>query len=137
MRGLVLGISLTIVVLAGCTSHPYDVVSVSGIVRINGKPVKDIRVGFQPTDTTKLNPGPGSIGVTDADGRYTLRAIGLGVEGAVVGEHEISFAYIWEGTDEPKPADAGPPIPGKYKKQPIKFEVTSNGTSEANFELSP
>src|SRR4030095_940997 len=73
-----------IVCLAGCKSHPYDVVAVSGVVTINGKPVKDVRVAFQPTDTTKLNPGPGSIGVTDQDGRYTLKAIGLGTNGAVV-----------------------------------------------------
>lgn len=126
-----------IVCLAGCKQHPYDVVAVSGVVTINGKPVKDVRVAFQPTDTTKLNPGPGSIGVTDAEGRYTLKAVGLKTEGAVVGEHAITFAYMWEGTDEPKPADAGPPIPGKYKKQPLKFTVPESGTKEANFDLTP
>jgi hypothetical protein len=130
-------LAAAVVCLAGCKSHPYDVVDVSGVVTINGKPVKDIRVAFQPTDTTKLNPGPGSVGVTDQEGRYTLKATGLGTNGAVVGEHAISFAYIWEGTDQPKPPDAGPPIPGKYRKQPIKFTVPTSGTREANFDLTP
>src|SRR5262249_49789958 len=100
-------LAAVLICLAGCKSHPYDVVSVSVVVPINGKPVKDVRVGFQPTDTTKLNPGPGSVGITDAEGRYTLKAIGLNTNGAVVGEHTVMFSYVWEGTDEPKPADAG------------------------------
>lgn len=137
MRFISLCVVVAIVCFTGCKSHPYDVVSVSGVVTINGKPVKDVRVAFQPTDMTKLNPGPGSVGITDEEGRYSLKAIGLGTNGAVVGEHTVMFSYVWEGTDDPKPADAGPPIPGKYRKQPIKFNVPESGTQEANFDLTP
>jgi hypothetical protein len=41
--------------------------SVSGIVRLDGKPLGDAAVAFQPVDN-----GPVACGSTDADGRYRL-----------------------------------------------------------------
>src|SRR5438067_9089981 len=76
--------------MAGCSSEPYQIANVSGRVTVDGKPVEKVAVMFQPVAPPgNMNPGPGSYGITDADGRYTLRLIGVEKKGVVVGLHKV------------------------------------------------
>ena len=69
---------------AGCSDSKN--VPVSGRVLVDGKPKKDLIVLFQPIGGEgNPNPGKGSSGRTDVDGRYTL-SVDDKTSGAVVGK---------------------------------------------------
>jgi hypothetical protein len=57
-------------------------VPVSGSVKLDGKPVVECAVVFQP-----IAAGPAASGTTDGDGRFTLMTINQ--SGAVPGEHRV------------------------------------------------
>jgi len=128
--------------LAGCSSE-YQVASVSGRVTVDGKPVERAAVMFQPVAPPgNPNPGPGSYGISDADGRYTLKLIGKESAGAVVGKHKVRIEnYTDPGDptdDRPRPrAKPAIPIPSKYNRidSLLEFDVPSKGTEQADFDL--
>jgi hypothetical protein len=131
------------VLAAGCSSGDYKVAKVSGKVTLNGKPIPRAAVMFQPVAIGKnINPGPGSTGVTDAEGRYTLTLVGTDSKGAVVGKHKVRITNFEEpgdsADDRPRPA-AKPavPVPPKYNKQEaiLEFDVPARGSDAADFEL--
>jgi len=132
------------VVCAGCSSGDYKTAPVSGQVTLNGKPVENVEVMFQPVATDKsFNPGPGSYGITDADGRYTLKLIGKETKGAVVGKHKVR---IDNHTPPGDPSDDRPvqrpkfavTIPAKYHlvEAKLEFDVPSGGSTSADFQLT-
>jgi hypothetical protein len=132
------------VVLAGCNSEPYQVAPVSGRVTVDGKPVEKAAVMFQPVaQKGDINPGPGSYGITDADGRYTLKLIGLERKGAAVGHHKVrieNYTDPGDTTDDrprkrEKPAI---PIPSRYNRIEalLEFDVLPGGTGDADFDLT-
>jgi hypothetical protein len=129
---------------AGCSSEPYEVASVSGRVTLDGKPVEKAAVMFQPVAPKgNNNPGPGSYGISDADGRYTLKLIGKDRRGAVVGKHKVRIENYTEPEDttddrpERKRAKPAVLIPSKYNRIEaiLEFEVPARGTDKADFDL--
>jgi hypothetical protein len=132
------------VLAAGCSSEGYKIAPVSGRVTLNGKPVEKAAVMFQPVAPEgNYNPGPGSYGITDAEGRYTLKLIGKETPGAVVGKHKVRIENYTEPDDSaddrprkrPKPAV---PIPAKYNQieAKLEFDVPPKGSDSANFDLT-
>jgi hypothetical protein len=133
-------------VLAGCADGGPRYADVSGRVTLNGEPLAGVSVDFQPVAAGKdADPGPGSTGKTDRDGRYTLRSqLDAGRSGAVVGKHQVR---VWapeaaDGADaasgRPKAKKpATPPIPGRYHvESKLTFEVPAGGTAAADFALT-
>ena len=76
-----LSVVLLFTLVIGCGGSDLDVAPVEGIVTLDGKPVGQAGIIFQP----KL--GPVSTGVTDAEGHFRLMT--GKVDGALVGEHRI------------------------------------------------
>jgi len=72
--------------IVGC-SREVPLAPVSGIVKLNGKPINNVRVDFNP-DPDNGTTGRGSTGNTDQDGKFTLTHDD-GREGAIVGHHRI------------------------------------------------
>src|SRR5689334_3084001 len=73
---------------AGC-GEKSKYVPVSGVVRLNGKPYPNAMVYFQPVGSKEdPNPGRGSTGVTDENGRFVLKTDD-GHPGAVAGTHQL------------------------------------------------
>jgi hypothetical protein len=103
--------------LAGCGGPQY--VPVSGRLTQNGQPVPKMVVMFQPKQTKEnASPGRGSSGITDDDGRFTLKTDD-GYTGAAVGACEV-VAMSEKG------------------RTPLgEFQVPSGGTDQANFDISP
>src|SRR5262249_24396048 len=103
-------------VAAGCGKGENETASVSGRVTLNGQPVAKVAVMFQPiAPEGNLNPGPGSYGVTDSDGRYTLKLIGKETSGAVVGKHKVRIEVY---TD---PGDSSDDRPRKWVKPAVQI----------------
>jgi hypothetical protein len=125
---------------AGCGSPGKAVAPVSGRVTLDGKPLANATVTFQPIAEGKdVNPGPGSYGKTDADGRYALRVVGEELEGAYVGRHRVEVqAFARERADPNSDTERAPPslVPRKYNfESTLTFEVKPGGSTDANFEL--
>jgi hypothetical protein len=122
---------------AGCGSAG-KMVPVTGVVTLDGKPLANAHVVFQPEAAQgSSNPGIGSFGVTGPDGRYTLRAFDTEQPGAVVGKHRVDINLKVESDDRPS-AGRPPPkmLPAKYNRQSeLQFKVEPSGTSAANFDL--
>jgi hypothetical protein len=121
------------IVFLGCG---HSTVSVSGIVTLNGKPIGDCVVRFQP----KNDNLPESVGLTDATGHYSLKTFGeKSRSGAVPGEYRVTFSWQYpQGTgikdDEPAPT---PPysIPEPIQRDGLPYTVSDKNISNADFNL--
>jgi hypothetical protein len=122
-------LALLVLILAlGCSDSKHG--TVSGTVTLDGQPLPNAIVSFQPSGT-EVNPGPGSVGHTNDKGEYTLEVVGGG-HGAVVGWHKVTIRAGGDATGGASKVA----IPGKYNtKSELKYEVKP-GHNPANFELS-
>ena len=83
---------ITIGFVAGCGSNDgYKLARVSGVVKVDGKPLKGLRVSFEPIGgADRPYPGPESIGITDEEGQFSLATFNEGSRiGAVVGKYVL------------------------------------------------
>ena len=126
--------------MAGCGSG-VSTARVEGVVTLDGKPLSDIRILFQPDNKSEESAGMGSFALTDSSGKFVLKLSDSQNEGAVVGGHTVTLAD--KLSEDPKDSDAGgfgttpkSRIPAKYSSEPKKFEVKSGAVNSANFELS-
>ena len=85
---LILG---SLAAIAGCgPSEPYEMVPISGVVTLDGRPLSNARLAFQPLGGGGgKKVGPGSYGRSDEQGRFTLETVDRR-SGAVVGEHLVT-----------------------------------------------
>ena len=114
--------------LAGCggPEHP-PVGSVSGVITLDGQPLADATVMFQPAD------GRPSQGVTDKAGKYSLTYLD-GVPGAKLGTNTVIIRTEIPGEDG-QPPIAKEKLPKKYHAESeLRAEVKS-GSNTFNFDL--
>lgn len=129
----------------GCGGQ--KIVPVSGVVKLDGKPYKNAVVSFQPIGSKEdPNPGRGSAGVTDENGRFTLNYDGE-KPGALVGKHRVRiFTQVGaepppdDRTESARPARAITQfverIPPEWNELSDKeFEVPRGGTDAADFDI--
>ena len=124
---------------AGCSMTPYRIAPVSGRVVIDGKPGAGVHIEFMPMGSEKNNnPGPGSIGMTDADGRFVMKVIYPAGNGAVVGRHKVQIHLREAALDDETPTAKRPrQLPAKYNSATtLVFEVPPGGTDQANFDVT-
>jgi len=100
---------------------------VSGTVTVDGAPVPNLQVMFEPQDKSQ----PSSIGVTTADGKYQLNC-SSGVPGAVVGQHTVRVTTA----EMDDPAGAPLTIPAKYNTSSQLTEEVKAGTNTIDLKLS-
>jgi hypothetical protein len=127
------------VVVLGC-EHKF--VPVSGKVTLNGKPLANATVSFQPMAAKgSVEAGPGSQGKTNAEGGYSLQA-STGRNGALVGEHRVIITALAQqvGDSDERPPRGGWPlkdkVPARYNANSKEtFTVPPGGTDQADFDL--
>jgi hypothetical protein len=124
--------------LAGCGSEPYRTARVSGRITLNGQPLANAAIVFQPVAAgSDINPGPGSGAFTDADGRYSLKLTGKDTSGAVVGKHKVRITLVPTGDpndDRPKSVKQ---LPAKYNaKTELERDVPPGGADAMDFTLT-
>src|SRR5262249_26966915 len=133
----------------GCDGGPRYV-KVSGVVKLNGVPYKGAIVNFQPLGTqNNPNPGRGSYGHTDENGRFTL-VVDDKMRGAVVGKHRVRIVTerkdrstgfdpalgTLDGDPNAKRRIEIDPIPQEWNANSTKaFDVPAGGTDQANFDI--
>jgi hypothetical protein len=140
------GISL----LGGCSGEA-EYVPVSGQVTLDGVPLVNVQVLFQPVAKKPGGDaiGMGSFALTDADGRFSLEAMTrTPTKGAISGKHLVRISdlppkegAVSEDTDAANPTGKTTKkfvnrVPEKYNLQTeLTFEVPNNGTDKADFLL--
>ena len=132
-------LSLGLAFALGCGGP--KIAPVSGRVTLDKQPLANASIVFQLATDAK-DPGPGSIGTTDADGKYSLRIITGDTKGAIVGLHKVSIT-AYEGDASVVPSSGSDMkfrkalLADEYNaKTKLTFDVTSAGSSEANFDLT-
>ncbi len=110
---------------------------VSGKVTLDGQPLANVNVVFQPTaDKAGIVPGPGSMGTTDAQGQYTLRLMADSPRpGAVVGHHMVHFAVVVQQPKAGQEIPTANPLASKIPATALEFDVPAGGSNQANFDL--
>lgn len=135
---------LAAVLLAAVGCGNKNIAEVSGVVTIDGKPAPDISVSFQPVANADngMASAPGSIGITDSEGRFVMEIMSSSKsgKGAGVGQNRVKLTPIAKG------ANGGAPLPGEARGEmptfpwgttqvETTFEVPVGGTKTANFAL--
>ena len=121
---------------AGCRNESYQVAPVAGRITLDGQPLADAVVVFQPiAHEESAAAGPGSHGRTDQNGRYSLEVIDPPRPGAVVGPHRVTISTATsDGKDGSRPS--GERVPRRYRDGTLQFDVPSRGTDRADFDLT-
>jgi hypothetical protein len=136
MRRSLTFLALALPLAAGCGRG--GVVPVSGRVTLNGQPLANVHVSFQPVAVGKdLNPGGGSYAITDADGRFTLRLVEGDTAGAMVGNHRVEITPRNSDDDiDRRGKGAVTGVPARYNRNSeLTFDVPAGGTDKADFPL--
>lgn len=130
--------------VAGCgkpAGPPFA--PVSGKLLVDGKGMPGITVMFVP-DNAKGTKGPASVGVTDAEGSFSLAATGKR-SGAVIGHHRVTAACPFNpagGSSADGQAQPGSPdacsIPAPYgdpSRSPLAVEVFADAAKNTAVAL--
>ena len=124
-----------VVGLSGCGTPEYPFAPVAGQVTLDGAPVPNARMTFEPlADSSRKKPGPWSVAAADSDGRFTMNTVD-GTSGAVVGRHRVRISTRVENEDGT--AELVPEIvPTIYNEQSeLIFEVKPDGHADVHFDL--
>ncbi|QEG42761.1 hypothetical protein UC8_48030 [Roseimaritima ulvae] len=136
---LSLGLSALVAVMvlgtSGCGGGDRPPIGeVEGTVTLDGQPVADAQIFFEPT-----GGGRSSSAITDADGTYELSYMG-DVKGAVVGEHLVRISTAKGATrdDNGRVTDPGQPeqFPSSYNSESTQKVTVEGGDNEINFDAT-
>jgi hypothetical protein len=137
---LLVGVAL--VLALGCGSGK-QFAPVSGKVTLNGQPLANATVSFQPiAEAGSVEAAPGSTGKTNEKGEYSLTASD-GKYGAWVGKHRVRISALQEqvGGGDQRPPRGGWPqadkVPRRYNDESKEtVQVLPSGTDKADFNLT-
>jgi hypothetical protein len=108
-----------LVLLLGCGGSGPEVAPVSGRITVDGQPMENVDIVFQPDESKSP-----SYGRTDKDGRYTL-VYKRGQDGARLGWHSVGISVSHELVRNPP----------KIKNQELRREVKP-GNNVFDFEAT-
>lgn len=117
---------------AGCSSAPDDmpdVAPVSGKVLLDGKPLADARVTFQPES------GRPATATTNAEGEYVMQ-YNVDVPGAKIGKHKVQISKTNDTKDENGEVIKSEEIvPAKYNRETTLEETVEDKDNVIDFNL--
>jgi len=120
---------VTLACLAGCGGPPHpEVGRVTGLVTLDGQPLAEATVMFQPTE------GRASIATTDSAGKYSLIYLD-GVPGAKLGAHKVIIRTEIPGEDG-QPPIAKEKLPKKYHQNTELTAEVKPGSNTFDFPLT-
>jgi predicted small lipoprotein YifL len=115
---------LLLIALTGCGKEGPQIAPVHGRVTLDGQPLANADVMFQPEGAQRA-----STGRTDGQGRYEL-AYKRGQMGAIVGPHTARIEVSSELVRNP------PPIPARYASKSELHPEVKPGDNEFNFDVT-
>ena len=122
--------------IAGCQGAA-GLAPVSGKITLDGKPLADAHVVFQPENNSKAPGIGGSYAFTNEKGEYTLRTFEGDQAGAAVGTHRVQINLKIDTEKDPASRTRPKLLPARYNVQSaLTFQVQPGGTKDANFDLT-
>ncbi len=146
---LVVAVGSVLILTAGCGDR-LPVAPVSGRITFEGAPLVGATVTTQPIAVEGNDPGSGSFGKTDEEGRYELELVTPEMKGAIIGAHRVMITPS-DGTvqpdaeaeqevysDDPNAHRQGidPGWPVRFSDGSLQLEVPAGGRDDANFDLT-
>ncbi|MDR3198614.1 MAG: carboxypeptidase-like regulatory domain-containing protein [Planctomycetaceae bacterium] len=84
-------LTFIVLVLPGCQNNPYETISVSGTVKLDGKPIEGVKISFVPVSAGTM----AAFGMTTQNGSFVLSTGGAKFGGgAQPGEYNVTFSKI-------------------------------------------
>jgi hypothetical protein len=146
---------LVLLLCAGC-GKGLPVAPVSGTVTLGGKPLAGATITTQPIAVDSRNPGPGSFGRTDAEGRFELELVQPAVKGAIIGGHRVMISppsgdtasrqpqksadgeyEFWSDDPQANRAAANSKWPKEFSDGSLHLTVPPEGNNDVRFDLTP
>jgi hypothetical protein len=144
VKRLIVAAGLLALACLGCSQGP-PLGSVTGTVTLDGKPLGNVLVTFNPNEG-----GGSSTGTTDSAGKYEL--VHTDRKGAVLGMHKVTVTALVEAppvvpmsSDDPNYAKQGTAgytakkpaivIPARYNSSTELSHEVKSGSNEYNLEL--
>ena len=122
---------------AGCGGS-HKTPPVSGRITLEGKPLANAMVSFVPVAPVgDKNRPPSSVGITDADGRYSLVLNGdPETTGAMVGKHKVMITLGAQGASNDTKPTFHKQLPQRYNRRTeLECDVPDDGRNDADFDL--
>jgi hypothetical protein len=126
----ILMLQWALVTLVGC-GQGLPIAPASGVVLLDGAPLANVNIMTQPIATNSPNPGPGSFGRTDAEGRFDLELVKPPIGGAIIGEHRVMIMTVGGA----KPA-GGEKWPTRFSDGSLRIQVPKQGTKDIRVDLT-
>jgi len=119
--------------VVGCSKS--EMTPVTGVLTLNGQPVADAEVAFNPKTVGRL-----AIGRTDSTGHFKL-STGAPDDGAVPGEYTVTL-FEYYPPDKPPKMSSGP-LPSRFavkysdpSTSPLSAKVERGAKNEFTFEAT-
>jgi hypothetical protein len=116
--------------LSACAPDGPDLGTVSGLVTLDGEPLPEATVIFQPT-----GEGSPSQAVTDAEGGYEL-IYGSGRMGALPGEHLIMVTTYQRISEADGGGTIPEKVPAKYNESSELRKTVEEGSNDIDLPLT-
>ena len=131
-----IGAALLFMSLLGCSPAPPGVVPVAGEVLLDGQPLVEAVVTFQPLreGSAVADAVGGSVGKTDSQGRFRLRLIKPDAPGAAIGKHVVTITTAIADQGDARPP-RGERVPLAWRNGSQTFDVPEEGNLEVRLEL--
>jgi hypothetical protein len=119
---------LSACLVLGC-GRSSGLAPVRGKITLNGRPLPNARISFQPIERGSVAPGVGSFAQADENGEYDLAPIDGKGRGALIGKNRVEISAP-EGNPAAKPEDDRRRT---IDKVPLRYNVQS----ELTFDVQP
>jgi len=129
MRAALTGLVLLPCLATGCGHAGAELADVSGTVRIDGQPLPNVLVEFQPEE------GSPSYGTTDAEGYYYLK-YSKDRDGARPGKHVVRIKAAEVLNEDGEPVQSNVKIPARYYRKSELSAVVESGRNTLDFDLT-
>lgn len=120
--------------LCGClggSAEPLpDLGEVTGVVTLDGQPLENAQVIFEPKQIGEKGRGRASNATTGADGSYTL-SFNADADGASLGSHKVMILKMPDDPSEP----GKQMLPAKYNEKTELTAEVKAGANSINFDL--
>ncbi len=145
---------LSLLCCAGC-GESLPLAHVSGRITLEGRPLAGAGITTQPIARDSRNPGAGSFGLTDAQGRFELELVKPARKGEIIGEHRVMITkpaepaaenpskasvegdlQVWEDDPRANRTAAVDNWPHRFTDGSLRLTVPPDGTYSADFDLT-
>src|SRR5436190_1919854 len=113
-----------VVLIAGCRRGGPQIAPVHGLVRLDGQPLVNADIKFQPDDGPRA-----AVGRTDSTGHYQLMYM-RGVPGATVGQHVVHISV------SPNVVPNPPKIAARFDSKSELHREVKPGDNEFDFDVT-